>query len=57
MMVPRLAASSMSKSVLPGTQPSSTARSQSFSNFLDWPMITLKPLSFMFSAWAGPCTP
>jgi hypothetical protein len=24
---------------------------------LDWPMMTLKPLSFRFRACAGPCTP
>ena len=57
MMVPLVAASSMSKSVSPGTQPSLTALSQSFLNLGDWPMMTLKPLSRMLSDWAGPCTP
>jgi len=44
-------------SVLPGTQPSRRARSQSRGKAGDWPMMTLNPLSFRFSAWAGPWTP
>jgi len=48
---------SISKRVSPGTKPSRLARFQSFMNFLDWPIITLKPLSRRLSAWAGPCTP
>src|SRR5574341_1588934 len=54
--VPRSAASSMENSVLPGTQPSATALSQlELPCFC--PTITLMPLSRMFNAWAGPCTP
>ena len=51
------AASSMGNSVLPGTQPSFTALSHSRLNSGACPMITGKPLSRMFSDWAGPCTP
>jgi len=56
-IVPFLAASSTSKRVLPGTQPSAAALSYSRLNLGDWPTITRKPLSRMFKAWAGPWTP
>ena len=57
MIVPRRTASSISNSVLPGTQPSLIARSQSRLNALACPMITLNPLSRRFNDCAGPCTP
>jgi len=57
MIVPRRTASSIGKSVLPGFQPSATARSQSRLNSGAWPTMTLKPLSRRFSPCAGPCTP
>ena len=44
-MVARRVASAMGNSVLPGFQPSATARSQSRLNSGAWPTITLKPLS------------
>ena len=55
-MSPFWAASSMEKSVLPGTQPSLMARFQLELAFVDlrWPTITLMPLSRMLSAWPGP---
>src|SRR5450759_364851 len=54
--VPRVAASSSEKRVSPGTQPSLTAFFQPRPPRLT-PTITLIPLSRMFNAWAGPCTP
>src|SRR5271157_3533580 len=54
--VPRSAASSTVNRVLPGTQPSATALSQ-LGVPSRWPTMTLIPLSRMFKAWAGPCTP
>ena len=59
MMSPFSAASSMEKSVLPGTQPSLSARPQELFAplLLRWPTITLMPLSRMLSAWAGPWMP
>src|SRR4030042_2920005 len=57
MIVPRRVASSMSNRSFPGFQPCSRARFQSFVNFFDWPMMTLKPLSFIFNDCPGPCTP
>ena len=49
---PFAAASSMEKSVLPGTQPSLIARFQLELGFVDlrWPTITLMPLSRMLRA-------
>ena len=59
MTSPFSAASSIEKSVLPGTQPSASARPQL--EFLPlplrWPTITLMPLSRMLSACAGPWMP
>ena len=51
-----LKASSISKSVSPGTQPSATAFSHVFPP-LRCPTITLKPLSRKLRLCPGPCTP
>ncbi|CBK63383.1 hypothetical protein AL1_08290 [Alistipes shahii WAL 8301] len=56
MIVARSAASSMPKSVWPGTQPSATALSQ-LAEPSRWPTMTLNPLSRRLSDCPGPCTP